>query len=128
MFSGGVVVVAIAYQQSQSFGGVGLQTFANNFFGLPPSSPVRGKVELARLSMLDDECLMEVAAVAAAQSGKGGFFEEAGKGAGQLDLRGRRWAGTDRRWGRRHYFLALLSHMTCKQRHIHRQLSDLWPP
>jgi hypothetical protein len=75
------------YQRSQSFGGgAGLHAFANNFFGSPPSSPVGGKAELAGLSMLDDECLIEAAA--AAQSGKGGFFEEAGKGAGRPDLRG----------------------------------------
>ncbi|XP_024378892.1 uncharacterized protein [Physcomitrium patens] len=75
--SGGV------YQRSHSFGGggsAGLHAF-NNFFSSPPSSPV-SRGEFSGFSMADEESLIE------AGSGKGGFFEEAGKGAGRADLRG----------------------------------------
>lgn len=72
------------YQRSHSFGGGGGSSSSHafsNFFGSPPNSPV-SKSDLSGLSMLDDDCLIEAA------SGKGGFFDEAGKGAGRPDLRG----------------------------------------
>ena len=71
------------FQRSHSFGGGGGGVHSFNFFGSPPSSPAaKSDLGLSGMSLLEGVDESDLG------SGKGGFFDDTGKGSGRPELRG----------------------------------------